>query len=646
MKLYRYLLIFFSFLLPLTSYTQSDSTQTDEVLITGKRVPHLYSKSSRILRIVTAEEIKNAPVQSVDDLLEYNAGLDVRKRGVHGIQSDINLRGGSFDQVLILLNGIPVNDPQTGHHNMNLPVSIEDIKKIEILEGPGSRALGPNAFAGAINIITGSEKKKNVKVNLTGGQNKFYNSSIAAAYNFGSLKNYISASKKGSGPYIENTDFQVFNAFYQGQYDASFGKFGVQGGFTNKQFGANSFYTPVYPNQFEQTKTSFASAKFHTGEQLRFRSSAYWRRHQDRFELFRSDPADWYTGHNYHLTDVFGGLANLSYDWSAGVSALGAEIRSENILSNVLGEDMDETEDVPGEPAGQFTKTASRTNVSIYGEHSVSWDNLSLSAGLLINNNTDFDLAFYPGLDISYKLTDKFKLFGTVNRSLRLPTYTDLYYDGPANIGNPDLKPEESLSFETGFKFMTKEAAVNISVFRREGKNVIDWVKPEGSPDSVEWSPRNITEINGNGFQISAKMFTTIDIISGWNLSIKHLKLSYTYTHLAKNSSGFLSYYAMDYLRYKMIFGGTLLYKDLIGADVKFNFQDRAGTYRDYEKDKETPYEPVFLSDLRLFAEWKFLLFYVEASNLFDVRYNDLANIRRPGRWIRTGIEADINLGN
>ena len=151
---------------------QTDSSKVsmeynlDEFEVSAQRAPVAFSQVARIVSVITREEIEAAPVQSIQELLEYALSVDVRQRGVHGVQADISVRGGSFDQTLILLNGINISDPQTGHHSLNLPVSIKNIQRIEILEGPAARIFGPNAFSGAINIITTSEGSSSIKLDV------------------------------------------------------------------------------------------------------------------------------------------------------------------------------------------------------------------------------------------------------------------------------------------------------------------------------------------------------------------------------------------------------------------------------------------------------------------------------------------------
>lgn len=338
----------------------------DEIEVSAQRAPVTYSQVARIISVIEKDQIDAAPVNSLQDLLEYALSVDIRQRGTHGVQADVSVRGGSFDQTLILLNGINLSDPQTGHHNFNLPVSFKSIKRIEVLEGPAARVYGPNAFAGAINIVTEPSDNDALGIDLSYGEHQLRDINLSANKQLGKLSNYLAFNNKASDGYIENTDFETYNLFYHGRLKTDAGRLDMQAGFSNKAFGANSFYTPAYPNQFEETKTTFASVKFDTGNKVHFTPALYWRRHQDRFELFRDEPASWYKGHNYHMTDVLGTSLNSWFTNALGKTAFGAEFRSENIWSNVLGEPMEEPIDVPGEDGQQFTNSHSRTTVSFW----------------------------------------------------------------------------------------------------------------------------------------------------------------------------------------------------------------------------------------------------------------------------------------
>jgi vitamin B12 transporter len=617
-------------------FAQSDSSKVkmeydlDEVEVSVQRAPVAFSQVARIVSVISKEEIEEAPVQSIQELLEYVLSVDVRSRGANGVQADISVRGGSFDQTLILLNGINVSDPQTGHHALDLPVSLKNIQRIEILEGPAARVFGPNAFSGVVNIITSSEGSSNLKLDASVGQYKMTDLNASGNLSTGSWNQYLAFNRSSSDGYIDNTDYKIWNGFYESKLNTKPGTLDFQFGLTSKAFGANSFYTAVYPNQYEETKTTFSSLKFETGTKIHVTPSIYWRRHQDKFELFRSDPASWYKGHNYHLTDVFGSNLNAWFESKFGKTAFGAEIRSENIWSNVLGEPLSDSITVPGEPGQVFTKSYSRTTVSYFAEHSVIMKKFSISAGLMTNWISDlgFGWNIYPGMDASFSISDHYKIYGSASSSLRMPTFTDLFYSGPTNIGNPNLKPEESVNYEGGLKVNSQGFTGHTGVFYRIGKNLIDWVREN---ETDKWQAQNLTEINTKGLEVDGTFFPE----KIWNkkIFITKLGVNYSYIELEKGQNDVYSYYVLDNLKHKLDLEiNHKIWKNLQGS-WRASYQDRNGMRTSTE-----PYKPFWQVNTRIMWKSPSTEFYVMATNLFDVKYYDLGTVEQPGRWISLGI--------
>ncbi|NOZ35194.1 MAG: TonB-dependent receptor [Chlorobi bacterium] len=651
-----------------TSKAQTDTLQMQEVQINSSRIPTVYSETARIIYTIDKKEIEAMPVHSLQDLLEYVANVDVRQRGSEGVQADINIRGGNFDQTLILLNGFKMNDVQTGHHNMDLPVEIENIEKIEILEGPGNRIFGINAYSGAINFITDSQTAKKLKTGIFAGQHNYFGGNISISHTYKKFSNYLSASYKKSDGYltdsINDTDFKILNIFYQNQLHSKFANISLQAGYTDKSFGANSFYTPKFPWQYEETKTSFAALKSEKqGTHYKITHRISLRRHQDRFELFREDKykhtgkyfiddtdtakyvpgiyEDWnyYSGHNYHLTYDFGTELKLNLDTKAGKSAIGAEYSYAEIKSNVLGEPLENPENVPGEPDGLFTKSKSRKNINLYAEHLVKFNKFIISGGASLNFDEMFKRNFSGGIDLSYALTKNFRTFASFNQSVRLPTFTDLYYDGPTNKGNPDLQPETALNYEVGIKYFTKGLHSNISVFRRNGKNTIDWVRLS---DTVDWQAQNITELQVTGAELSVN-YTFLP-----NSVFKNIRFSYAYTNITKQSRKYISKYALDYLNHKAVLSlNHKLYKRF-SANWNLRYEDRNGSYSVYDLKTRTytgeeEYKPYILTDVRVLWKSKKIEVFADASNLFNVKYHEFGNILMPGRWVKAGIRMTLD---
>ncbi len=612
---------------------QNDTIKIKEIKIETMQIPLSYSETSRIINIITKKQIEQAPINNIQDLLEYAANIDVRQRGNNGVQADISIRGGSFDQVLILLNGIKINDPQTGHHNLNIPVSLNDVERVEILEGPGAKEYGPNAFSGAINIITKKTKKNQIKTEIVAGDNNYYSGYLSVSNNYKKLNQQLSLQKNYCKGYINNTDFNILNVFYNLNYTQKKYKLNFQTGYNNKAFGANSFYTPAYPDQFEHTRTLFSGLKLKTGKKIKYTQVIYLRKNLDKFELFRYDAPSWYKNHNYHLTSIYGLNSKINFISLLGKIAIGIDANIKNIYSNVLGESLNDTLPVPFDANGFFTKYKSINNLNIYVNQNKKIKKFNISSGLLININSDFGTNYAPGINISYNFTNKLKIIASYNLAERLPTFTDLYYTGPTNIGNPNLKPEKSRTIETGLKY--KNNALNISaiIFRRYATNLIDWVR---TSDTLMWESKNITSLETTGFEFAG----TLNIK---NIFIKNITIKYNYIQADKQSQNYISKYALDYLKQKINFITNIkIYKNIY-TSLYVNYQDRNGTYTSFLTGQEVEYKPFTLIDMQInYTKIKYKI-YIKINNLTNKTYFDIANIPMPKRWIFIGLKYNIS---
>ncbi|MFM2292341.1 MAG: hypothetical protein RIS29_2154, partial [Bacteroidota bacterium] len=433
----------------------------------------LYSEMGRIITVLDKQDIQRSSVQSIDQLLDYVAGVDIRQRGVSSTQADISIRGGSFDQVLVLLNGVNVTDPQTGHFNLDIPINLSDISRVEILQGSAARVLGPNAFSGAINIITDSYDSKKLNAELTGGSYNTFGQSLSGNFGDKQFHTFASVSRKSSTGYIANTDFDLGNAFIQSVLNTpNAGKFSLQLSGQLKDFGANSFYTLSYPNQYESSKTFMTALNWSLKKgKWSWNAQAYWRRHHDRFELIRDSiriKPSWYKSHNYHMTDITGGKASVTYNSFLGNTTLGIEARNEHIFSNVLGTAIDSMR-APLEKNGYFTKASNRLIETAMLDHSVKINKWYFSGGLAVTNSTSFGYNTFGGIDIAYEIHPNIRLFADANSAVRLPTFNDLYYKSTTQLANPELQPERSQTVEAGTKVLFNNWKLDASVYYRMG---------------------------------------------------------------------------------------------------------------------------------------------------------------------------------
>jgi iron complex outermembrane receptor protein len=608
----------------------------DGVVVTASRTPVEAQKATRIVTVIPGSDIARAPARTINDILRNCAGVDIRQRGPLGAQADISVRGGTYDQTLVLLNGVNITDPQTGHHNLDLPVDIESIERIEIINGPAAKSFGPGAFNGVINIITGNGKPNNIRASGLLGQYGLSGISAGISNNTGHFKQFISYSRMASEGYIRNTDYSGSTLFCQAEYTLKSGSIDLQAGYGSKDFGANSFYSLKYPDQFESVKTEFASLKYQNRSVIKVVPSLYIRRKRDRFELIRDDTS---VPFNHHMTTTAGFNLNIWTVYRLGKTSLGIDLRNEHIISNVLGEPASNPRVVPGFDGTFYSRSFNRLNTSIYAEQSVSLDKITAIVGAMAHYNPEINsFGFYPGMDLSYRLNDHLKLFSSANKTLRMPTFTDMFYRSPVQSGNPSLKPEEAVTVEAGVKYSGTVIKGQVSTFMRRGYNLIDWIK-DPSPDSLVWRSQNHANISISGTEFSLTLTPPEESPAG---RIGSLTVSWTYLLSDQGKSGMLSKYALDYLRHQVIV--TLDFRIVSGmyGSATVTYRERNGVYQD-AAGRIVAYDPFWLSDTRLSWKGKNVTFFVEASNVFDTEYYDHGGLVQPGAWVRGGMTVSVD---
>jgi iron complex outermembrane receptor protein len=614
--------------------------QLEEVEVTGEQPVMVYNSLNRIVTVITPAQISSQPVSSIGDVLENIALIDLRQRGPNDVQADISIRGGNYSQTLILLNGININNPQTGHHNLDLPITLSQIERIEIISGPASRIYGSDAFSGAINIITKS-KIDGVEAEVSAGDFGLFNITASAGINHKNSRQYISVNTQGSGGYIPNTDYNKTSAFYSVSNQLGKAHLSTQAAVAVKNFGAQDFYTPRFPNQFEAVKSGFISTKLTTTGKISTSTSAYFRAHTDRFELFRNNEnaPSWYKNHNYHFSKTAGVNLRASTSEKHGKTTAGINLRYEDINSNVLGIATGDTITALFDKNGFYTKFDSRLTTSFFAEQLIFWKKFSFTAGLMANHfqGDSVFLRLFPGIDLSYRLTKKIKLTANLNTSLRRPSFTDLYYSGPSNTGNPNLLPESNLSAEAGILYKSKAVAGNLTIFVSKGKNIIDWAR---KADTLKWQPLNISNSITTGYELSTIVFPKK--FCNHKLMPKTIKLSIAQTKTDHSSGEYLSRYVDDYLKLHLTLGMVHSLTESLSLSWTFGYYDRNGTFQDYNpttgKETTTPYGTHYIFDAKLSWINKKLSLWAQALNIFNEEYYDYGNVEAPGRWFTMGI--------
>ena len=618
----------------------------DEVSVTGSRAPLTRAQAARMVTVLERADIQAAPVQSVNDLLKYVASVDVRQRGPIGAQTDISIRGGNYEQITILLNGINICDPQTGHNAFDFPVDISEIERIEVLEGPAGRVYGTSSLLGAINIVTRPRPASSVSAHIEGGSYGYLSAGARANVASGKWNNQLSGSYSRSDGYQRNSagglnsDYSGGKAFYQGTYDDDIVSVSWHAGLSTKDFGSNTFYGAKWDDQFEHTLKTYTALQAETKKgSFHLKPSIYWNHSYDRFELFR-DAAEKYP-FNYHRTDIFGVNLNGYFDWILGRTAVGAELRNEDLLSGNLGEPLDNPHHISGTDR-YYDHGINRTNISFVVEHNILLRRFTLSAGLVAVKNSwnGMNMKVYPGIDASYRIGDSFKIFANYNTSLRMPSVTELYYSVGGQVADKNLKPEEISSVEAGVKYADHGITTQASVYHNNWKNMIDWIRYTADGPDAPWQSVNFTEVKATGFQ--AQLTLNFRQIVPRQRILKSFNASYNYLFQDKDiDSSVESKYSLEYLRHKLVANLQLNIVSRLDLGINFRWQDRRGIYTDFDGTVKE-YSPYSVVDARLSWTAPKYKLYLEANNIFDKNYIDYGCVPQPGTWLIAGLSVEL----
>ena len=624
---------------------QRSELKLDEVVVTGSRAPLTLAESAKIVSVITRDDIHRAAAESINDILKLATGVDVRQRGGFGVQTDISVRGGNFDQITILLNGVNISSPHTGHLSADFPISTEDIERIEVLEGPAARVYGTSAFNGVINIVTKSvpisgqapslreRAGGEASFHLSSGQYGYANANASLVKSFGSTHHLLSGGYTRTDGATPNSNFSSSRVFYHGS--AQIGNattLSGQLGYSYKPYAANTFYGASSTDQWESNERLMAAlnadvkvGKIHLAPQL------YWNRWFDHYQWHKDNPA----GENFHKVDSRGASLNAWFPSALGKTSLGFEVRGESIRSTKLGKPMPESDwektgghDAESDKLYKFKDT--RTNISAFLEHDILLRDLTISIGLLANMNDGLDTRWrvYPGIDVSYRPTDAWRLYASWNMALRMPTFTDLYYSGANIEGNSNLKPEKTTDYQLGAQYRANGFMAEAQVFYSHKTDMIDWVTysdtQQPSPDTY----RSVNFLlNNKGFELNLQLLPQ----ELWSEACPLRKLTAKYSYINEDSeydvAVISSKYAMDYLRHKVVFAADGRLWKRLTLSLSWRWQDRIG--------RDNP--SYAITDSRLSWDAPKWSVYFDVSNLFNKKYYDYSTIPQPGLWWRIG---------
>ena len=616
-----------------TASAQSRHESIDSITVTATRVPVALHSTARIVTLLDSMTIASAPAETVNDLLKYALGVDVRQRGAMGMQTDISIRGGTYNQVAVLLDGINITDPQTGHNSFDFPVNLCDIERIEVLEGPAARVYGTSSLLGAVNIVTRKTPENAVSASVEGGSFRSLGATASAEIKHRGGFNGISAGYQRSDGYSRNaagglnSDFSAVKAFWHGAHDFGRRDLRWQAGVSNKDFGSSTFYSAKFDDQFEHTLKTFASVKSEGKGALHFTPALYWSHGEDRFELFRGAP-DKYP-FNHHKTNVFGANLNFRVESRLGQTAFGAEARHERIISTNLGEKR-------AEPRGVYACGLDRTAFNLFLEHHVVLGRLSASAGLttVYKTGNKEGIRLFPGIDANFRITDAVRLYASYNTSYRMPTFTELYYSVGGHLADPNLKAEKLRALEGGLKFLGRGVRATATVYYNRGYDLIDWIMDTSAGEDAPWMSVNHTRLNTLGQEVSLRM-SWPDLLGRPGFFFRTLSLGYSHQSQDKALEANLrSIYSLEYIRNKVVAQADFRFWEKLVLDLSWRYVDR-NTGSELLK-------PYSLLDAKVSYDFPRLNLYLRANNLLNRSWYDFGDIPQPGLWLIVGVSCKL----
>jgi len=610
MALRLLILLLFSFSI---SYSQnlSDTLLLDQVVVSENRIQATLKNSSRNISIINASELQNSPIRSLSEALSFEPGIDVRQRGVHGMQSDISIRGGTFEQSLILINGIKMTDPQTGHHSMNLPIPLFAVDRIEITKGAAASLYGQNAYSGAINIISLLPKERKFKGEISFGDFNLQHYSAFAAIPFGRLKQTIAINHSKSNGYRQNTDYQMSQIYYENEYQLTTQQtISSLLSYSNRKLGANGFYSNRFPEQFEAIETGIAALIYqYKTSKVKIKANFYGRQNYDEFLLIRNQPSFY---RNRHTTKTIAGEFHLNMINRFGQSGFGLEWRSESITSSNLG-------------------NHTRVFNGAFVEHKYYNKRLDGRIGLYVNHYQSFGLKFFPGAELGYHISRHHKIYSSYGVSYRIPTYTELFYKDPTTIGNSQLKPEQAITYDLGYRYIKNGFKSELVAYRRNARNMIDYFRAtsELPVNTNLWIPQNVLKVDFFGFESNNIVtFKNDSVKSGFNRVI----FSWHFIEaLISKDVDLETKYSLSSLRHQIIAGAEykIAYRYFIHFKARYIMRFNLETY------------PLF--DLKFTSKInKHFQGFVMISNLTNTQYIEAGYAIMPGRWLSCGLNYSL----
>ncbi len=604
----------------------------DEVVITGAAVPLSLADTPQMVTVISQETLaQHASTPTINDIFHTVAAIDVRQRGPLSVQSDISLRGGNFDQIAFLLNGIPFSSPHTGHLSADFPLSPDDIARIEVLPGGASRVYGAGPLNGVINLLT-PRQGQFTTAHIAAGTHGTVSVNANTAFSIPHLHTFLSAGYTRSDGATTNSAFYQARCFATTTAQISSHTITGQFSFSYKPYDANTFYGTGSNNQWESNERLSAAItaqlNFH---HLHLAPQLYWNRWFDHYQWEHHSPS----GENYHRVSVLGGGLTAWVDSRLGKTALTAEAHREAIWSTSLGTQQEPIDyhrlgGIDKNDSLRYTHHYARTITSIALEHTAVIRRLSFTVGATATYTPLTHWTITPGINLAYHLKPEIKLFLSYNAGMRLPTFTDLFYSGVNIEGNDNLRAEYSHDVNAGIQYHHRGLTAQAELFVAKKRDMIDWVQYEEANDDIYHSQN--FRLTNYGVDLSVNV--DLQQFLTPTFPVEAVSVNYSFLHQTSHYpvTVISSKYAMDYVPHKLVIATTIHLVSRLHLNIDYRF-----VLRD---NNELPRQSIL--DAKL--EWKARHYavYLSANNILNKQYYDYPAVPLPRFTALLGAKINI----
>jgi iron complex outermembrane receptor protein len=565
------------------------------VVVTAAATPVELGTVTRTLTVVTREQIAALPVRSIADILRLVASIDVRARGERGIQTDFSVRGAGFGEMLVLVDGVRINDAQSGHHNGDIPVPLDTIERIEVLHGVGSSLFGADAFGGTVNVITRRDLPR-TSATLDAGSFDLVAGRAQTGFDRGAIRQTLAASADRSSGFMYERQFKMTNL----RSRTSIGdRSDVSVSYLWKDFGANGFYGNAPSHEWTNQTLITADRRLGLVSGWRLDGTASYRTHGDHFLFNVQRPG---LSENRHRTHALLGSMTASRSVGTGASiTAGVNGGADWVRSTNLGDH-------------------SISRVSGFGEWRQALSpSAQLDASLRVDRYDEFGASWSPSAGIGWWPTGSLRLRTSAGRAFRVPTFTERYYSDPANLARADVGPEAAWAGEGGADvFLAQGWLLQATVFGRRDHDVIDWLR---ATPAERWRTYNVHHVTTRGVELAARK----TLVNGTFLQAEYTAIDLNADTVSTlcGASACLSKYVLEYAPHTVAGAAVIPLPGAFRVAPRLEYKHRrrnAGKF-DYA-----------LLDFRLSRAFENFELRVDGTNLTDRRYQEIAGVDMPGR--------------